>query len=107
MKAMIMPVSRPIPPRKAQKSNGVTRKARKCLEENEEMATMELLFHKLLHMIPTLPKDRKVSRLEILQHVIEYIQDLESQVQFHPEAENLCTGLNYLRISLQHKTVDL
>ncbi|OQV18660.1 hypothetical protein BV898_07289 [Hypsibius exemplaris] len=36
--------------------------------------------------------DRKVSRLEILQHVIEYIQDLESQMEFHPDAENLCSG---------------
>ncbi|OQV18673.1 hypothetical protein BV898_07303 [Hypsibius exemplaris] len=58
-------------------------------------------------MIPAIPKDRKVSRLEILQHVIEYIQDLESQMEFHPDAENLCSGLNYLRISLQEKSICL
>ena len=101
-----MPSSRPASPRKGLKHGGVTRKSRKIMEEAEKMETMELLFQKLLLMIPTLPKDRKVSRLEILQHVIEYIQDLESQVQSHPEAENLCTGLTYLRISLQSNSVN-
>ncbi|GAV02748.1 hypothetical protein RvY_13275 [Ramazzottius varieornatus] len=103
MKAMVMPICkpRPVSPRKVFKCQGIIRKSRRFIEEGEEIETMELLFQKLLYMIPTLPKDREVSRLEILQHVIEYIQDLEFQVQSHPDAGNLCSGLTYLRISLQ------
>ena len=106
MKAMMMTQSRPVSPRKLQKSSSGVRKSRKC-QESEDCDTMELLFAKLVQMIPNMPKDRKMSHLEILQHVIEYIQDLESQMEFHPDAENLCSGLNFLRISLQNKSLGL
>ncbi|XP_055352685.1 protein extra-macrochaetae-like [Paramacrobiotus metropolitanus] len=102
MKAMIM--SRPVSPRKLCKP--AIQKLRKNAE-SEEMDAMEMLFDKLAHMIPSIPKEQKLTKLQILQHVIEYIQDLESQVEFHPEAENLCTGLNYLRISLEQKSYDI
>lgn len=105
MKAMIMPLARPVSPRKLIKSG--VRKSRKLQEVAGDIDTMEMLFEKLVHMIPSIPKDQKLTKLQILQHVIEYIQDLESQVEFHPEAENLCSGLTYLRISLERKSVDL
>ena len=122
MKAMLMSECRPVSPRsKLLKAHGVRKSSasgRKCQPEfasssssstttEEEVDTMKLLFDKLVQMIPSIPKERKVSRLEILQHVIAYIQDLESQMDCHPDAENLCSGLNYLRISLQAKAVAL
>ena len=62
---------------------------------------VEVLFEKLVQMIPTLPKDRKLGKLEILQAVIDYIQELEARLAAHPEhAENLCGGLTRLRLSL-------
>jgi Helix-loop-helix DNA-binding domain len=104
MKAMTLTECRPVSPRKlVGKCNGI-RKWRKSCHQTEDVDTMELLFEKLVQMIPNIPKERKMSRLEILQHVIQYIRHLESQMEFHPDAENLCSGLNCLRISLQSKS---
>lgn len=61
---------------------------------------VELLFQKLVQMIPSLPKDRRLSKLEILQAVIDYIQELEERLGSHPDAENLCSGLTRLKLSL-------
>lgn len=82
------------------------RKSRR-IHEFEDVDAMEMLFEKLVHMIPSIPKDQKLTKLQILRHVIEYIQELEAQVEFHPENENLCCGLTYLRISLERKSVGL
>lgn len=32
-------------------------------------------------MVPDMPTNRRVSKVEILQHVIDYIQDLESALE--------------------------
>ncbi|OQV18659.1 hypothetical protein BV898_07288 [Hypsibius exemplaris] len=61
---------------------------------------VELLFRKLVQMIPNLPKNRKLTKLEILQAVIDYIQELEERLESHPDAENLCSGLTRLKLSL-------
>ncbi|PIK42100.1 Id [Apostichopus japonicus] len=39
--------------------------------------SMSDCYEKLIEIVPTIPRDRKVSRVEILQHVIDYIQDLQ------------------------------
>lgn len=39
--------------------------------------SMSDCYDKLVEIVPTIPRDRKVSRVEILQHVIDYIQDLQ------------------------------
>lgn len=67
----------------------------------------EELFRRLVLMIPTLPKDRKVSKLEILQAAIRYIQELESRLERHPEAENLCTGLQKVKLAIHCRNVSL
>lgn len=40
--------------------------------------SMSDCYEKLKEIVPTIPRDRKVSRVEILQHVIDYIQDLQT-----------------------------
>lgn len=37
-------------------------------------------YSRLKELVPTLPQNRKVSRVEILQHVIDYIWDLELEL---------------------------
>jgi len=34
------------------------------------------LYAKLQEMVPTIPRDRELSKLEIINHVIDYIDDL-------------------------------
>jgi hypothetical protein len=63
---------------------------------------VEILFQKLVQMIPFLPKDRKLTKLEILQAVIDYIQELEERLESHPDSQNLCSGLTRLKLSLKH-----
>ncbi|XP_071965404.1 uncharacterized protein [Antedon mediterranea] len=43
--------------------------------------SMQDCFEKLREIVPTIPKDRKLSQVEILQHVIDYIQDLQSELE--------------------------
>ncbi|KAG8524146.1 DNA-binding protein inhibitor ID-1 [Galemys pyrenaicus] len=38
-------------------------------------------YSRLKELVPTLPQNRKVSKVEILQHVIDYIWDLESELR--------------------------
>ncbi|KAL1477242.1 hypothetical protein MTO96_035897 [Rhipicephalus appendiculatus] len=55
----------------------VSRKGR----DQEEMHT---LFGKLRELVPTMPRNKKVTKLEIIQNVIDYILDLEIALETHP-----------------------
>ncbi|KAJ3606967.1 hypothetical protein NHX12_026483 [Muraenolepis orangiensis] len=53
-------------------------------EEAEEvllLADMERCYRLLRAMVPGLPADRSLSRLDVLQHVIDYILDLETALE--------------------------
>lgn len=43
-------------------------------------------YSRLKELVPTLPQNRKVSRVEILQHVIDYIWDLELELNSESQA---------------------
>ena len=45
---------------------------------------MQACFLKLKDLVPTLPHDKKVSKVQLLQHVIDYILDLEVTLDFNP-----------------------
>ncbi|KAK1337368.1 hypothetical protein QTO34_001994 [Cnephaeus nilssonii] len=47
-------------------------------------------YSRLKELVPTLPQNRKVSRVEILQHVIDYIWDLE--LELNSESQAASTG---------------
>ncbi|KAK2191022.1 hypothetical protein NP493_62g02007 [Ridgeia piscesae] len=49
---------------------------------------MQACFHKLKQLVPTVPHDRKVSKVALLQHVIDYILDLEVTLDFKPSEES-------------------
>uniref|UniRef100_A0A8C3RMH1 Inhibitor of DNA binding 1, HLH protein n=1 Tax=Chelydra serpentina TaxID=8475 RepID=A0A8C3RMH1_CHESE len=46
---------------------------------------MKGCYSRLQALVPTLPRHRRVSKVEILQHVIDYIWDLQRELQ-HPPA---------------------
>ena len=50
------------------------------------MTDSEMLacFAKLKDLVPTIPTDKKISRVALLQHVIDYILDLELTLEHHP-----------------------
>ncbi|XP_034722120.1 DNA-binding protein inhibitor ID-1-like, partial [Etheostoma cragini] len=41
---------------------------------------MELCYRLLRRLVPGLPRGRAASRVEILQHVIDYIRDLQNEL---------------------------
>lgn len=45
--------------------------------------TMHDCYERLKELVPTIPKNKKITRVEILQHVIDYIQDLQSALESH------------------------
>lgn len=47
-------------------------------------AEMQACFTKLKDLVPTVPLDRKISKVQLLQHVIDYIFDLECTLEHHP-----------------------
>lgn len=49
---------------------------------------MQACFHKLKQLVPTVPHDRKLSKVALLQHVIDYILDLEVTLDFKPSEES-------------------
>ncbi|XP_007904657.1 DNA-binding protein inhibitor ID-2a [Callorhinchus milii] len=41
-------------------------------------------YSKLRELVPSIPQNKKVSKMEILQHVIDYILDLQIALDTHP-----------------------
>lgn len=59
---------------------GRVSKPRKDIE-NEEI---QMYLSKLKDLVPFMPKNRKLSKLEVIQYVIDYICDLQSALETHP-----------------------
>lgn len=52
---------------------------------DETAEEMQACFLKLKELVPSIPQDRKLSKTQLLQHVIDYILDLEVALDFNPE----------------------
>ena len=50
-------------------------------------------FHKLKEIVPTVPQNKKLSKVQLLQHVIDYIMDLELTLEFDPAVSVAATSL--------------
>ncbi|KAL5290016.1 ID2 family protein [Megaselia abdita] len=53
-------------------------------EVGGENAEMKMYLTKLKDLVPFMPKNRKLSKLQIIQYVIDYICDLQSELETHP-----------------------
>lgn len=49
--------------------------------ENEEI---QMYLSKLKDLVPFMPRNRRLSKLEVIQHVIDYICDLQTALEAHP-----------------------
>ncbi|XP_075224301.1 basic helix-loop-helix domain-containing extra-macrochaetae [Lycorma delicatula] len=49
--------------------------------ENEEI---QMYLSKLKELVPFMPKNRRLSKLEVIQYVIDYICDLQYALESHP-----------------------
>lgn len=45
---------------------------------------MQACFARLMQLVPTIPPNGKMSKVQLLQHVIDYILDLEHTLDFRP-----------------------
>lgn len=57
------------------------RGSRSSLLEHGCIYNMSDCYERLRAMVPDIPNNRRMSKVEILQHVIDYIQDLESALE--------------------------
>lgn len=47
---------------------------------------MQSLLSKLKNLVPNMPRNKKLTKLEIIQYVIDYILDLQIALETHPAA---------------------
>uniref|UniRef100_A0A3Q2YHD0 DNA-binding protein inhibitor ID-4 n=1 Tax=Hippocampus comes TaxID=109280 RepID=A0A3Q2YHD0_HIPCM len=80
-----------VPPAHPQDSSYLTKQslnaARSRMEEEDRHCLqydMNDCYSRLKRLVPTIPQDKKVSKVEILQHVIDYILDLQLALETHP-----------------------
>ncbi|XP_046397888.1 protein extra-macrochaetae [Ischnura elegans] len=54
--------------------------------ENEEI---QMYLSKLKELVPFMPKNKRLSKLEVIQHVIDYICHLQHTLEAHPAAARI------------------
>ena len=52
---------------------------------------MAACFMKLKELVPSVPHNKKISKTQLLQHVIDYIYDLELSLDFQPIVSSFAT----------------
>ena len=52
--------------------------------EAGEQVEIRMYLSKLKELVPHIPRHRKVSKLEVIQHVIDYICDLQTALETQP-----------------------
>ncbi|XP_064486857.1 DNA-binding protein inhibitor ID-2-like [Ornithodoros turicata] len=66
----------------AKVSDGRVSRPRKDRDLNQE--EMQSLLAKLKELVPNMPRNKRLSKLEIIQNVIDYILDLQLALEAHP-----------------------
>lgn len=68
------------------------------LRDSGENAEIQMYLSKLKDLVPFMPKNRKLSKLEVILNVIDYICDLQTALESHPavnsfDAQTVLNGL--------------
>lgn len=63
---------------------------------DSENVEIQMYLSKLKDLVPFMPKNRKLSKLEVIEHVIDYICDLQLALETHPMAQNATPFEDYL-----------
>ena len=67
---------------------------------------IEELYSKLKDLVPYMPKNKKLSKLEIIQHVIDYIFDLENALESRQDISGAAAAMmDTLAVSAQSQNV--
>jgi Helix-loop-helix DNA-binding domain len=66
--------------------DGKVRKA--AQQQPEEQVEIQLYLSKLKDLVPNMPRNRKVSKVEVIEHVIDYICDLQMALENHPASRH-------------------
>jgi len=62
------------------------------MDSNVSKDEMQSLLAKLQELVPNIPRNKKLSKLEIIQYVIDYIFDLQLALESHPQS--ICQSSN-------------
>lgn len=97
-----------VPPTITNGRVGTAAAARQHRRSDSENAEIQMYLSKLKDLVPFMPKNRKLSKLEVIQHVIDYICDLQLALETHPMAGQNATPfedyLNNNNSSSDHKS---
>ncbi|XP_059614055.1 protein extra-macrochaetae [Phlebotomus argentipes] len=69
-----------------------------------ENAEIQMYLSKLKDLVPFMPKNRKLSKLEVIQHVIDYICDLQSALEMHPAVNTFDAAAALNQPTAKHST---
>ncbi|KAJ8925025.1 hypothetical protein NQ315_001196 [Exocentrus adspersus] len=64
--------------------NGVVAAGRVAKKKDIENEEIQMYLSKLKDLVPFMPKNKKLSKLEVIQYVIDYICDLQNALETHP-----------------------
>jgi len=73
-----------MPPAKSLTTNKVKKSTNNHNKMDVTTDEMQLLLAKLKELVPNIPRNKKLSKLEIIQYVIDYIFDLQLALDTHP-----------------------
>jgi len=62
------------------------------------------LLSKLKELVPNMPRNKKLSKLEIIQYVIDYIDDLQSALESHPSVAGQFSSFQQQRSPVVNNT---
>jgi len=82
----------PPPPAKSLQTNKVKKSGTNPKVDNVSNDEMQTLLAKLRELVPNIPRHKKLTKLEIIQYVIDYIFDLQLALEAHPQS--VCQSSN-------------
>ncbi|CAG2100959.1 unnamed protein product [Medioppia subpectinata] len=86
-----LPIAKSLATNRVKKSSASHHKMETTVSSDE----MQSLLAKLKELVPNIPRNKKLSKLEIIQYVIDYIFDLQLALDTHPtHPQPLCQSAN-------------
>jgi len=64
-----------------------------------EQFEIQMYLSKLKELVPNMPRNRKVSKVEVIEHVIDYICDLQTALEHHPASRGAAALVSAMLIN--------
>ncbi|KAL7873371.1 hypothetical protein AOLI_G00124420 [Acnodon oligacanthus] len=88
-------------------SLGISRSKTPADDPLSLLYNMNDCYSKLKELVPSIPQNKNVSKMEILQHVIDYILDLQIALDSHSAMSSLRPGHGTARSPLTTLNTDI